>query len=152
MVLLPQAEADSMLRIASKGSTPTSTLVEEPHMHLASSARLAGSSPSPERLPQRRNVEKYQQKRSGLYTEEIGARSNSRNNDEEETRYVYADLDERIPRSSFRVRIRGFTFAWFTLCMATGGLAILLGRIPDAYRFTGLRTLGEIIFVIDLVL
>ena len=72
--------------------------------------------------------------------------------EDEDPQYVYADLDPRIPRKSFRVRIRGFTFAWFTLCMATAGLAIILGRIPDEYRFTGLRTIGEVVFIIDLVL
>lgn len=72
--------------------------------------------------------------------------------EEKQPQYVYAGLAPDVPRGSFQVRIRGFTFAWFTLCMSMAGFAILLGRIPDAYRCKGIQTLGDIIFVLDLIL
>lgn len=71
---------------------------------------------------------------------------------DDETEWVYSGLDPDIPRRSFAARIRGFTFAWFALCMSMAGFAILVGRIPDAYRCRGIQTLGDIIFVVDLVL
>lgn len=42
--------------------------------------------------------------------------------------YRYKGIAPDAPRESFNVRIRGFTFAWFTICMATAGLSIILGE------------------------
>ena len=39
----------------------------------------------------------------------------------------YRGLATKVPRSNLGARMRGFTFAWFTLCMGTGGLSLLLG-------------------------
>jgi len=51
---------------------------------------------------------------------------------------------------SLRDRMHHFTWAWFTLSMSTGGMALLLGRTP--HRFKGLTVLGDIIFLFDTVL
>ena len=83
----------------------------------------------------------------------------------------YRGLATEVPRSNLGVRMRGFTFAWFTVSMGTGGLSLLLGvsrssfhpsdcanvhansaRIPAAYRFTGLDVIGRIVFIIDLAM
>ncbi|KAI5276737.1 hypothetical protein E4T47_00302 [Aureobasidium subglaciale] len=47
-------------------------------------------------------------------------------------------------------RLRHFTWAWFTLTMSTGGFATLLSVQP--HKFTGLMTIGTIVYIFDLVL
>ncbi|OJD40373.1 c4-dicarboxylate transporter malic acid transport protein [Diplodia corticola] len=49
-----------------------------------------------------------------------------------------------------RDRIQHLTWAWFTTTMSTGGLALALGQTP--HQFAGLRTIGKIVFILDLVL
>lgn len=61
---------------------------------------------------------------------------------------------ERIPTYlqppiSLRERLRHFTFAWYTVTMSTGGIALVLGLTP--HRFTGLDTIGLIVFLFDLL-
>lgn len=61
---------------------------------------------------------------------------------------------ERIPTYlqppiSMRQRLRHFTFAWYTVTMSTGGIALALGLTP--HRFRGLDTIGLIVFLFDLV-
>ncbi|EFQ35513.1 C4-dicarboxylate transporter/malic acid transporter [Colletotrichum graminicola] len=55
-----------------------------------------------------------------------------------------------LEKVSVRDRIRHFTFAWYTLTMSTGGIALLLGAAP--HRFRGLDTIGIVVFVLDVVL
>ncbi|GME30482.1 putative c4-dicarboxylate transporter malic acid transport protein [Neofusicoccum parvum] len=59
----------------------------------------------------------------------------------------------RSPGSSrigIKDRIQHLTWAWFTTTMSTGGLAMVLGQTP--HQFTGLRTIGKVVFIFDLVL
>lgn len=51
---------------------------------------------------------------------------------------------------SWRERLHHFTWAWFTLTMSTGGIALLLAVTP--HRFRGLTTIGTMVFIFDLVL
>ncbi|KAJ4420715.1 hypothetical protein N0V82_004154 [Gnomoniopsis sp. IMI 355080] len=53
------------------------------------------------------------------------------------------------PSISLRERIRHFTFAWYTVTMSTGGIALALGLTP--HRFRGLNTIGLVVFIFDLV-
>lgn len=60
---------------------------------------------------------------------------------------------ERIPTYlqppiSLRERLRHFTFAWYTVTMSTGGIALALGLTP--HRFRGLDTIGLVVFIFDL--
>ncbi|GJC96294.1 C4-dicarboxylate transporter/malic acid transporter [Colletotrichum higginsianum] len=55
-----------------------------------------------------------------------------------------------LEKVSFRERIHHFTFAWYTLTMSTGGIALLLGQTP--HRFRGLDTIGLVVFLLDVVL
>ncbi|PGH13716.1 hypothetical protein AJ80_06221 [Polytolypa hystricis UAMH7299] len=50
----------------------------------------------------------------------------------------------------WRERIRHFTWAFFTLTMATGGLANVLYCIP--YRFRGLDTIGIVVFLLNIAI
>ncbi|RMY34722.1 hypothetical protein D0865_14105 [Hortaea werneckii] len=50
----------------------------------------------------------------------------------------------------FKERIRHFTWTWFTMTMATGGVANVIYSVP--YRFNGLYTIGCIFFILNLVL
>ncbi|KAI0868943.1 voltage-dependent anion channel [Hypoxylon argillaceum] len=49
-------------------------------------------------------------------------------------------------------RLEHFTWANFTLPMATGGLALLLADQTQGFTFRGLQTIGKIVYVLDLVI
>ncbi|KAL4956199.1 voltage-dependent anion channel-domain-containing protein [Aspergillus filifer] len=67
---------------------------------------------------------------------------------------VGAELARSISQSTtgklnWKKRIRHFTWAFFTLTMATGGIANVIYSIP--YRFRGLDTIGIIFFLANIV-
>ncbi|KAH8728647.1 voltage-dependent anion channel [Phaeosphaeriaceae sp. PMI808] len=65
--------------------------------------------------------------------------------------YRFQDEPPRPPTTvSLRDRIAHFTWPWFAATMSTGSLAVVLGNNPN--RFTGLQTLGKIIFILDIIL
>ncbi|KIW32604.1 uncharacterized protein PV07_04134 [Cladophialophora immunda] len=51
---------------------------------------------------------------------------------------------------SWSQRMKHVTWAWFTLTMATGGIANVLHNVP--YRFHGLYTIGVVVFLFNIVL
>ena len=51
---------------------------------------------------------------------------------------------------SLKERLHHFTWAWFTLTMSTGSIALLLSSNP--HRFRGFTTSSTIIFILDLLL
>jgi len=53
-------------------------------------------------------------------------------------------------RVSWRERLSHFTWPWFECTMSTGALASLLSQQP--YKFTGLKTIGKVVFILDIVL
>lgn len=69
----------------------------------------------------------------------------------EKNPYKYGNDDARPPQViGLRDRIAHFTWPWFAATMSTGALAVVLGNTPN--KFTGLQTIGEILFVFDIVL
>ncbi|KAJ5218254.1 uncharacterized protein N7498_000353 [Penicillium cinerascens] len=57
---------------------------------------------------------------------------------------------EKQCRLGFVPRLRHFTWAWYTLTMSTGGLALLIASQPN--RFKGLDQIGLAVYVINLVM
>ncbi|KAK7413853.1 hypothetical protein QQX98_007270 [Neonectria punicea] len=57
---------------------------------------------------------------------------------------------EALSQVIFYERLRHFTWAWFTLIMSTGGIALLLHGTP--HRFRGLDVIGKIFFLLTVVL
>ncbi|KAI1081337.1 voltage-dependent anion channel [Whalleya microplaca] len=49
-------------------------------------------------------------------------------------------------------RLKHFTWANYTLPMATGGLALLLAEQTQGFTFTGLQTIGKVVYIFDLFL
>ena len=73
--------------------------------------------------------------------------------DAQDDRNVFAVDDHEKPEvrvSDIRQRFRHFTWAWFTLTMSTGGLALLLSVTP--HRFPHLTTIGTVIYIFDICL
>lgn len=77
------------------------------------------------------------------------ARKDGKINDTESTDHAETDSSS-IVNLSWRERIRHFTWAYFTLTMATGGIANALYAVP--YRFRSLETIGIIVFLFNIVL
>ncbi|PPJ59790.1 hypothetical protein CBER1_04369 [Cercospora berteroae] len=61
-------------------------------------------------------------------------------------------IDSTTPRKSvsLRIRLQHFTWAWFTLPMSTGGIALLLHATP--HQFAGLITIGKVVYILDIVI
>ncbi|KAL8946272.1 MAG: hypothetical protein Q9222_007311 [Ikaeria aurantiellina] len=59
-------------------------------------------------------------------------------------------IELRIERLHWRERIRHFTWTFFTMTMATGGIANVLYTVP--FRFRGLDTIGIIFFLFNIFL
>ena len=54
------------------------------------------------------------------------------------------------PPVSFTDRLHHFTWAWYTLTMSTGGLAVLIINQPNT--FPGLREIGLAVYIFNLIL
>lgn len=62
-----------------------------------------------------------------------------------------ADRENYNPsKLPWKKRLDHFTWSWFECTMSTGALATLLGQQP--YNFTGLKTIGKIFFILDIVI
>ncbi|KAL8674128.1 MAG: hypothetical protein Q9168_001465 [Polycauliona sp. 1 TL-2023] len=59
-------------------------------------------------------------------------------------------IDLHLERLHWRQRVRHYTWTFFTLTMATGGIANVLYAVP--FRFRGLDTIGVIFFLLNMVL
>ncbi|KAL8715077.1 MAG: hypothetical protein Q9220_001034 [cf. Caloplaca sp. 1 TL-2023] len=59
-------------------------------------------------------------------------------------------IDLALERLHWRERIRHFTWTFFTMTMATGGIANVLYTVP--FRFRGLDTIGIIFFLFNIFL
>ncbi|KAJ5626083.1 hypothetical protein N7510_002392 [Penicillium lagena] len=64
---------------------------------------------------------------------------------------IFESKEAQTPaRLNFHQRLRHFTWAWYTLTMSTGGLALLLAAQPN--QFKGLPEIGLTVYIINLVL
>ncbi|CAO2658752.1 Nn.00g064750.m01.CDS01 [Neocucurbitaria sp. VM-36] len=79
----------------------------------------------------------------------MSQRSNSARNDNDRN-----DLTSPITRTRSRAkilaRLEHLTWAWYTLPMSTGGLALLLSPKNQPNTFTALETIGKVVYVFDL--
>ena len=64
---------------------------------------------------------------------------------EEEPEVVKVKSHTKI---SIRDRLKHFTWAWYTLTMSTGGLAVLIANQP--YTFPGLTTIGIVVYFLNI--
>ncbi|KAI5364605.1 Putative transporter protein SLAC1/Mae1/ Ssu1/TehA [Septoria linicola] len=78
----------------------------------------------------------------------IPSGANSLNGDKVEKRLRNNNVKQDDGDVSFRNRLKHFTWAWFTFPMSTGGIALLLHATP--HQFTGLATLGKIVYIFDI--
>ncbi|KAJ7690774.1 voltage-dependent anion channel, partial [Mycena olivaceomarginata] len=71
-----------------------------------------------------------------------------------DTKVGTPELEETTPTRTVRFvdRLEHFTWAWFTLPMATGGMALLLSAQTQPHTFHGLQTIGKIVYIWDLFL
>ncbi|KAK0639952.1 voltage-dependent anion channel-domain-containing protein [Cercophora newfieldiana] len=67
-----------------------------------------------------------------------------------ETQPTQEDAAISRPKLPFRQRLRHFTWAWYTLSMSTGGLALLV--VSQPHTFPGLRQIGFAIYIINIIL
>lgn len=63
---------------------------------------------------------------------------------------AFDPFDPNRPKLTFRERLNHFTWAWWTLIMSTGGLSLLIFAQP--YQFPGLRQIGLVVYIINLIL
>ncbi|KAJ4374879.1 hypothetical protein N0V83_001957 [Neocucurbitaria cava] len=63
---------------------------------------------------------------------------------------LQGDSAKHTKQLSLKQRLRHFTWSWFECTMSTGALATLLGQQP--YAFHGLKTIGKIFFLLDIIL
>ncbi|KAJ4379633.1 hypothetical protein N0V86_004815 [Didymella sp. IMI 355093] len=71
----------------------------------------------------------------------------------QKARIDYGREDEKDKPPEFvglRDRVAHFTWPWFSATMSTGALAVVLGNTPNS--FTGLQTIGKVVFIFDIVL
>ncbi|PGH29618.1 hypothetical protein GX50_07626 [[Emmonsia] crescens] len=109
-------------------------------------------SPVLERLRSRASQQTTGSKNSRHDATATGAKTNGMKatngfNDAVDTSLPSDDWPLELP---WKERIRHFTWAFFTLTMATGGLANVLYFVP--YRFRGLDTIGIVVMLINIVL
>ncbi|KAL2148056.1 hypothetical protein VTI28DRAFT_112 [Corynascus sepedonium] len=60
------------------------------------------------------------------------------------------ETTKSCPKLPIRERLAHFTWAWYTLTMSTGGLALLIRSQP--YKFAGLDQIGLAVFILNIVL
>ncbi|KAI5360657.1 Putative transporter protein SLAC1/Mae1/ Ssu1/TehA [Septoria linicola] len=63
---------------------------------------------------------------------------------------IRSEVLEHVHELHFKQRIKHFTWTWFTMTMATGGIANVLYQVP--YRFPGLYAIGCFFFLFNIVL
>ncbi|KKK15106.1 hypothetical protein P175DRAFT_0481301 [Aspergillus ochraceoroseus IBT 24754] len=80
---------------------------------------------------------------------ETARQPSSRKSERDDLTITRTESEFSASRLSWKKRIRHFTWAFFTLTMATGGIANALYYIP--YRFRGLDTIGIVFFLMNIV-
>ncbi|KAL0472929.1 voltage-dependent anion channel domain-containing protein [Neurospora intermedia] len=58
--------------------------------------------------------------------------------------------DPSRPKLPLKARLKHFTWAWYTLCMSTGGLSLLIAAQP--HTFPGLRQIGMTVYIINIII
>ncbi|KAI4181396.1 MAG: hypothetical protein LQ346_006792 [Caloplaca aetnensis] len=65
-------------------------------------------------------------------------------------RLNWTTLDKTLEKLHWRERVRHYTWTFFTMTMATGGIANVIYAVP--FRFRGLTAIGVIFFLFNIVL
>ncbi|KAI9719787.1 MAG: hypothetical protein M1812_003275 [Candelaria pacifica] len=95
-------------------------------------------------------AERVQSTESDQYND--GLRTHSKVSSQTHLPSTYSSMGHESERSSlgWRDRLKHFTWAFFTMTMATGGIANVISAVP--YRFRGLYTIGCIFMILNIVL
>jgi C4-dicarboxylate transporter/malic acid transport protein len=76
--------------------------------------------------------------------------SHSAHSSHSDTLFIDTEKYQRPVSLDFRQRLRHFTWAWYTLTMSAGGLALLIANQPN--QFQGCNQIGLAIYLLNLVL
>ncbi|KAJ6465786.1 voltage-dependent anion channel [Mycena sanguinolenta] len=70
----------------------------------------------------------------------------------DDTEVATPELKDVPSKTRFLDRLEHFTWAWYTLPMATGGMSLLLADQTQPHTFHGLQTIGKIVYIWDMFL
>ncbi|KAL8754952.1 MAG: hypothetical protein Q9184_004946 [Pyrenodesmia sp. 2 TL-2023] len=95
------------------------------------------------------NADDYEREKNQMAEEEQSS-SSDKTLPPAPARHNWTTWDKTLDRLHWRERVRHYTWTFFTMTMATGGIANVIYTVP--FRFRGLTTIGVVFFLFNIVL